>query len=449
MRVKFHIITGSCAIEDQETRIKRFAYDPRAPSDRKPRTLKEMDIEGLRAATNGKAGILCYLPVSPHKDYQMPCLDDANVVAEVVATECEPQQVAVLPPTLLEMAKNVEESLFLQEVLKPLSQQEVDLISISTKEQAESDLWFKYRTGRITASKLYTVSKKVNLSTGVISQRNESIIKDIMCYTSGAYSPAIHWGKYNEPIAIEKFLKLNRRRHKSMVLKQCGVILVNDMPIIAASPDAIVECACCGSIPLEVKNPYKFRGLSINKLAEQPDSCLQITSCGQIKLKADHPYYCQVQAQTLATCAETGYFAVKTASPYNNFHWEEICFDPMYLEDVIAKAAKFFEVILMPEIIHGYVKKQMETDTNDAANTSSATPCMQPNSLPALVSSAIEYECNVCHGECIDDPKTFDDMSIHCDYCKRWYHWICVNVKGDELFLRRKALKWSCPACTS
>ncbi|CAH1263009.1 Hypp2612 [Branchiostoma lanceolatum] len=350
-------VQGNCVIENEERRPKRFKYDPRAPNDRGERSIYQLDMDGLRDATNGAAGILTYFPGVP--DNQEPCMADLSVVLEEIV---EHEPVACLPPTLTEMAKTASQSSLLEECLKPLSQSEVQTVSNATQDQAESNLWFDYRAGRITASNLATVVKKVNPGTGELSQRNDSLIKTIMGYYPAVSSAAIDWGKYNESSAVKMFLKANRHSHKNMSTKKCGLVLCDTLPILAATPDAMVQCSCCGLRPLEVKNPYTYRGLSVNKFAEQPDSCLHITTDGQIKLKRDHPYYFQVQAQLLCTHADIGYFAVKTASPYSNFHCEEICIDTQLLNDAVDKVKRVFEAVIMPELIHGNLRKRMEAN---------------------------------------------------------------------------------------
>ena len=88
--------------------------------------------------------------------------------------------------------------------------------------------------------------------------------------------PAIHRCNYNEKYAVHNFEKLNRK-YKGMKTAPCGLILYGQLPIMAAPPDALVTCKCCGTRPLELKNPFKNRALSLPKFAEQPDSFLHIT----------------------------------------------------------------------------------------------------------------------------------------------------------------------------
>ena len=60
-----------------------------------------------------------------------------------------------------------------------------------------------------------------------------------MNYYPKTHTPAINWGVYNEPGAISDFVKAQRRYHKNMKVKSCGVFICAQYPYLAASPDAI------------------------------------------------------------------------------------------------------------------------------------------------------------------------------------------------------------------
>jgi hypothetical protein len=149
---------------------------------------------------------------------------------------------------------------------------------------------------------------------------------------------------------------------------------------------------------------------------------------------------------------DIGYFALKTASAYNNFHYEEICFDPEFMEDVVSKCIVIFKHVIVPELITGAVRKSLEhSEIDNSVNQMSNCEVVDtpPQFFEAeAVSSAAEYVCKVCSKECIDGPKFFSQMSIFCDYCNNWFHWKCVHVKGTEKFLKKKSLKWKCPICS-
>ncbi|XP_035670045.1 uncharacterized protein LOC118411675 [Branchiostoma floridae] len=316
-------VKGDCGLEEDSNHTKRTRYnnDPRAVEDRQDKTLQDLDLEGLRVATNGSAGILAYVQFGSNES-EMP--DVEHVVNEEVVTNAEYICMPDLPKTLPEIAQEASstQELF-QLATTPVSEEVVNIIRETTKDQTQSDSWFKYRQGRITASNLYEAVRKVR-SDETVSEQNTSFLKKVMDYGPRPYAPAIYWGQYNEKSAVDKFVKLNRRHHKKLRADACGTVLCAEYPFLSASPDAVITCTCCGVRPLEVKNPYTNRHLSINKFAELPDTCLDITSTGKKRLNACHSYYYQVQAQLLCLQADSGYFALQTACAYNNFHWEEI-----------------------------------------------------------------------------------------------------------------------------
>jgi len=117
---------------------------------------------------------------------------------------------------------------------------------------------------------LLKVAKKVR-EDGSVGDKNDSLLKDIMGYRPPAYSPAIHWGQYNEDNAIKEFFKCKRSQHKKMKIHKCGVVLWNTNPVIAASPDALVSYSAIWSattrskkthLPIET---YPFHSLPVNQ----------------------------------------------------------------------------------------------------------------------------------------------------------------------------------------
>ena len=235
--------------------------------------MDDLDLEGLRRASDDKAGILKYFPQDPPVWQESPDLSDVAIAMEETVTTEEEKP---LPPTMLEIANQCDSADELVEAaLRPLSFEDVQRISDATVQQSNNELWFSMRAGRITASQLKKCADKVDLEEGKVNGETTSYVKQIMNYYPKAHSPAINWGVYNEPFAIANFLKAQRGFHKHMKVNTCGVFVCAQYPFIAASPDAIVTCDCCRVRPLEVKNPYKYRHMSIRNYAAQKDSCLK------------------------------------------------------------------------------------------------------------------------------------------------------------------------------
>lgn len=61
--------TGICQLENNVSKKSRFDYNPRALADRGVKSIEELDLEGLRRATDGKAAILNFFPkkTMPHR----------------------------------------------------------------------------------------------------------------------------------------------------------------------------------------------------------------------------------------------------------------------------------------------------------------------------------------------------------------------------------------------
>ena len=180
---------------------------------------------------------------------------------------------------------------------------------------------------------------------------------------------------------------------------------------------------------------------------------------GQIKLKATHPYYFQIQMQLLVTNADVGYFFLQTTSQYNKYHTEEICFDPMLVEEIIKKSTIFFQSVIQPELLRGLLKSSMEKDVQSmvasgssgpdvlqSATTDDLPPSSAVNML-ASISSALEFPCVVCSKGCVEDPDTIEETSILCYSCKEWSHWSCSRSSGNEAFLQNNVMNWDCETC--
>lgn len=166
----------------------------------------------------------------------------------------------------------------------------VDLVLDVIKEQFVSGSWFDYRRGRIIVSKLLKVVKKVR-EDGLISEKNEFLLKDIMCYRLLVYFLVIYWGQYNEDKVIEVFFKCKCFKYMKFKIQRCGVILCDKNLIIVVLLDVIVSCFCCGDRLLEVKNFFIYRNLLILDYIKQLDFCFYFIIIGEINLKCNYDYY--------------------------------------------------------------------------------------------------------------------------------------------------------------
>ena len=106
-------------------------------------------------------------------------------------------------------------------------------LEMVTRKQTKSKEWFRYRAGRITASRYRQV-----LHTQ-ISKPSYSLLKAV-CYPESALSDLL---LQNENDAIARYRSL-LTSHDDVSITKCGFHISSKYPFIGASPDALVQCNC-------------------------------------------------------------------------------------------------------------------------------------------------------------------------------------------------------------
>ena len=294
-----------------------------------------------------------------------------------------------------------------------ITEAECRAIEKETRNQAESKVWFAQRAGRITASKLKAACRTD------ISKPSKSLIKQI-CYPEAHkfYSAATSWGCKHEKRAINVYANKMSDSHKKFLVSDSGLHVNPNWPHLGASPDGLVECACCGQGTCEIKCPFCSRDKTTEETAGLKNSCLlQVEN--KLSLDRQHAYYYQVQAQLFICEVEFCDFVLWSEQ---DVYIERIIPDNKFWEEVVAKATKFFYIGILPEIMgKWYTKPVIPTDVN------------------------IELTENEDEGPwCYCKENIEGSMLIGCDNdaCKiMWFHMKCLKLdvapKG----------KWYCPTC--
>ena len=159
-----------------------------------------------------------------------------------------------------------------------------------TRGQQHSRLWFKYRAGRVTASRMRAVchTTAANPSQGLVKQ---------ICYPE-AYSftsKQIEWGCKHKKAARDMYVRKQKEEHCSFQVENSGFVINPQWPFVGATPDGIISCSCCGRGVLEIKCPYCHRGESIEMSVSKDN--LKKASDESFYLNQEHTYYYQVQTQ--------------------------------------------------------------------------------------------------------------------------------------------------------
>ena len=123
-----------------------------------------------------------------------------------------------------------------------------------TCSQSKNHLWFKFHAGQITASLLKRVCKTDP------NKPSKSLVKQI-CYPELVEftSQATQWVCSHEKVALNFYTSKMGVHHGNVRVEDCGFYLSHQFPHIGASPDAIVQCDCCGKGYIEIKCPYCTR----------------------------------------------------------------------------------------------------------------------------------------------------------------------------------------------
>lgn len=157
-----------------------------------------------------------------------------------------------------------------------------------THGQARSRLWMRYRSGWITASRLFQA---------VHTDPHKPALSLVcsICYSESAKftTAATQYGCEHECKAIDAYKLRQLQLHLELKVVPYGFVVYLDKACFHASPDSYVECSCCEPGVLEIKCPFCMRTEGFDAALEMPSFCLERDDDGNLTLKSEHPYYYQ------------------------------------------------------------------------------------------------------------------------------------------------------------
>ena len=162
---------------------------------------------------------------------------------------------------------------------------QVRSLEVLTRGQSHCKLWYQYRAGHITASKfkdaVHTDAK----------HPSQSLIKH-MCYPESlnVKTQGTSWGLEHEKTAIKEYCIKNKKSHSCCTFSESGLVINPSYPHLGATPDGIVQCACCRKGVIEVKSPYKCKEKSFMEASQEYTFCLNRTADGNFILNPKHAY---------------------------------------------------------------------------------------------------------------------------------------------------------------
>ena len=114
----------------------------------------------------------------------------------------------------------------------------------------------------------------------------------------------------------------------------------------------------------------------------------------------------------------------------------------------VGQSNTYFASVHLSDVLSKYkdvkISKQKSTSLLHALIAGVTEKDMNPNKM--------DFPCGICGNACIEiesikDPQ-FEDQSISCDKCDKWFHFICVNITGNEANVQSgSGLPYFCPTC--
>ena len=245
----------------------------------------------------------------------------------------------------------------------------INTVEEKTRGQSSNSEWFKYRNGRLTASKFGEISHRR------ITTPPDRLVRDLFQYKARPNVPyQCKVGLEMESVIISKYIEhQNIHGHEGITVKEKGLIIDKENPVLAASVDGEVTDPSNKYHPVgNIEAKYK---LFPSKLKEQVDTkqvqllktlakhtknfCLEITESG-LKLKEKHAYYIQVQGGMAITRQPWCDLVVYTTFlNHEDIHIERIYFDPTFWEGLKKKLLDFYLYAMVPELLTSRVKRGM------------------------------------------------------------------------------------------
>ena len=304
-----------------------------------------------------------------------------------------------------------------------ISLEQAKSLEALTRGQSNCKLWFQYRIGRITASKfkdvIHTEAK----------HPSQSLIRRI-CYPESFKfkTQATSWGLEHEKTALKEYCAKTQRSHSCFTLSESGLVVNPLYPHLGATPDGVVQCACCGKGVVEVKCPFKCKEMSFMEACQDRTFCLNCTADGKFTLKTKHAYYYQVQLQMKLCEVQYCDFIVWRPSELIVLR---VLLDEIFIDSAIDKATEFYKVGVLPELLGKWYSKPPASQLDTALPSTSYE-------VPGT-STTTDDEEKWCYCQTGEHGTMIGCDNENCAIS--WYHIDCLGLKTIPTG------KWYCPEC--
>jgi len=227
-----------------------------------------------------------------------------------------------------------------------------DMLYDKTIGQGQTDLWMKHRAGRLTASNVYKICHLKE------STDPTNTVKLLMnyCPMNKDYLPApLQCGHMKEISAKNLYQKKMQGKHKHFSIAESGLVVCDDDSFIAASPDGICYCSCCGKKLIEVKSIFSKKNLQPSVAAA--DKLEENAVNKKPTLKENTSWYYQIQCQMAVTKVHKTDLVIYTNKGIMIIPVE---FNLTRWENIYSKLKDFYFKAMVPEILFGHIRMAIQ-----------------------------------------------------------------------------------------
>ena len=261
----------------------KITYDPRAPCDRKEFSKEKMSEIKSRLSEFGCLAGMFIESDSDDMDEvtRRDVTDKASIIYKKAKSFIENKG-----PTCEEFLNELD-----------ISPAERSSIEICTREQGQT--WKQQRRGFVTSTRLkdlFTRQKAMDKDPRKSGSSLAARCLEMDGIAKYKKPPIqIEYGRIHESDARKEYKKLMSQTHANFMLKDSGLQISSCHHFIAASPDNLKSCKCCGDAVVEYKCPYKTKHLHPREAFLDKSIGGKMRDDGSYYLDAGHKYYFQIQ----------------------------------------------------------------------------------------------------------------------------------------------------------
>ena len=218
-----------------------------------------------------------------------------------------------------------------------------------TRGQDKNPAWVAFREGCVTSSRAKRVFTKTSSLLKNPKARADAILKEILG-EDDFQSDAMKWGHESEPVALARYKKRMYRGHPQFTMRNCGLFMSKEVPLLGASPEALCYCKChkspLGKWIVEVKSPYANRHKDPLAAAIEDGYCV-FDENRQLEVNRKHKVYFQIQTQLGVTKLTKCDLVIYTTK---GICVVPVTFDPLFFAELKDRFSVFIEKYLFPKL---------------------------------------------------------------------------------------------------